>query len=105
MPTTPEAHALTHYLQPRLDAYVEELRQLCAIECPTTSKPGVDEAGAWVRLWGAARGWDVRDLTHGGGGATLWGPASWGCPRGSRLLSLTHLILDNHHGHPSGCAV
>src|SRR5689334_4933257 len=60
MPATPEAQALTTYL--------EELRQLCAIECPTASKPGVDEAGAWVRRWVAARGWELRawpDATAG----------------------------------------
>ena len=70
MPTTPEAQALAAYLQPRLPTYLEELRQLCAIECPTSYKPGVDEAGAWVRRWAAARGWELRiwpDQTAGDG--------------------------------------
>src|SRR5689334_16866058 len=61
MPTTPEAQALTSYLEAHLNDYVEQLRQLCAIDCPTASKPGVDEAGAWVRRWVAARGWELRD--------------------------------------------
>src|SRR5205085_1221560 len=68
MPTTPEARALTAYLEPLLPTYLEELRQLCAIECPTSHKPGVDEAGAWVRRWTAARGWELRvwsDATAG----------------------------------------
>src|SRR5688572_27034755 len=59
--TTPEAQALTAYLEARRPAYLEELRQLCAIECPTSSKAGVDEAGAWVRRWLAAREWELRD--------------------------------------------
>ena len=37
MTTTPDAQALTGYLEARLPAYLEELRQLCAIECPTAS--------------------------------------------------------------------
>ncbi|MFL5807397.1 MAG: M20 family metallopeptidase, partial [Roseiflexaceae bacterium] len=61
MPTTPEAQALTSYLESQRATYLEELRQLCAIECPTASKAGVDEAGAWVRRWVAARGWELRD--------------------------------------------
>ncbi len=61
MPTTTEAQALTGYVEQRLETYLDELRQLCAIECPTSSKPGVDEAGAWVRRWVAARGWELRE--------------------------------------------
>ena len=65
---TPEAQALTAYLEARLPAYLEDLRQLCAIECPTSSKAGVDEAGAWVRRWLESRAWEVRawpDITAG----------------------------------------
>jgi len=57
---TTEAQALTAYLEARLPTYLEELRQLCAIECPTSSKAGVDEAGAWVRRWLESREWEVR---------------------------------------------
>lgn len=57
MPIAPQA--LTTWLTPRLDTYIEELRQLCAIECPTSHKPGVDEAGVWVRGWAVARGWEL----------------------------------------------
>ncbi|NTW02130.1 MAG: M20 family metallopeptidase [Oscillochloris sp.] len=56
------AQALQNWMQPRLETYLEELRQLCAIECPSSHKPGVDEAGAWVRTWAAARGWPVIDF-------------------------------------------
>ena len=57
---TTEAQALTAYFEPRLPTYMEELRQLCAIECPTSSKAGVDAAGAWVRGWVQRRGWELR---------------------------------------------
>ncbi len=57
---TPEAQALTAYLETHLPSYLEELRQLCAIECPSSSKAGVDEAGAWVRRWLAGRSWQLR---------------------------------------------
>ena len=53
-------HTLQTYLTPHLDTYLEELRQLCAIECPTSSKVGVDEAGEWVARWGRRRNWEVK---------------------------------------------
>ena len=68
---TPEAQALTAYLDARLPAYVEELRQLCAIECPTASKAGVDEAGAWVRRWMGSRGWELREWPDAQAGDSL----------------------------------
>ncbi len=67
---TPEAQALTAYLETYRDTYLNELRALCAIECPTASKAGVDAAGAWVRSWVQARGWELRswpDATSGDG--------------------------------------
>src|SRR2546430_1922468 len=70
---TAEAQALTAYLETRLTAYLEDLRQLCAIECPTSSKADVDQAGAWVRRWLATREWEVRawpDATAGDSLAT-----------------------------------
>src|SRR6185503_10606725 len=78
MVTTPEAQAITAYLELHLPTYLEELGQLCAIECPTSAKAGVDEAGAWVRRWAAARGWELRDWPDETAGdslvATLRGP-------------------------------
>jgi glutamate carboxypeptidase len=62
--------ALIHYGETRLSTYVQELRELCAIECPTSSKPGVDQAGAWVQQWATRRGWGVQvwpDPTAGDG--------------------------------------
>jgi glutamate carboxypeptidase len=89
MPTTPEAQALTSYLEAHRATYLEELRQLCAIECPTSSKAGVDQAGAWVRSWVEARGWELRDWpdqTVGDGlVATLRGAAQ------PRIMLVAHL--------------
>ena len=89
MPTTPEAQALTSYLEAHLDDYLEELRQLCAIECPTASKTGVDEAGAWVRRWVAERGWELREWPDPSVGdglvATVRGAG------GPRMLLAAHL--------------
>ena len=39
MTTTPDAQALTGYLEARLPAYLEELRQLCAEELPEYVQP------------------------------------------------------------------
>ncbi|MEI8306979.1 MAG: M20/M25/M40 family metallo-hydrolase [Chloroflexales bacterium] len=59
--TTDLASDLVSWMQPRLETYIEELRQLCAIECPSSHKPGVDVAGAWVRAWAVTRGWTITD--------------------------------------------
>ena len=80
---------LRDYLTPQLDAYIEELRQLCAIECPTSSKEGVDEAGEWVARWGRRRNWEVKrwkDDTAGDSIAfTILGKG------GPRILLAAHL--------------
>ncbi|MBK9711341.1 MAG: M20 family metallopeptidase [Kouleothrix sp.] len=89
MTTTPDAQALTGYLEARLPAYLEELRQLCAIECPTASKPGVDQAGAWVRRWLSGRSWKLREWPD-----TLAGDSLVATARGRgrlRVLLAAHL--------------
>src|SRR5258705_4095238 len=68
---TTEAQAMTAYLEARLPAYLDDLRQLCSIECPTSSKAGVDDAGAWVRRWLASRGWEVRQWPDATAGDSL----------------------------------
>jgi glutamate carboxypeptidase len=84
-----EARALVAWLEPRLATYLEELRALCAFECPTSYKPGVDAAGAWVLDWVARRGWEVErfpDATAGDGlVATLYGSGSM------RAMLVAHL--------------
>lgn len=80
---------LRDYLTPQLHTYIEELRQLCAIECPTSSKAGVDEAGEWVARWGRRRNWEVKrwkDDTAGDSIAfTILGKG------GPRILLAAHL--------------
>lgn len=89
--TTTAAPALAAYVEARLDTYLDELRALCAIECPTASKIGVDIAGAWVRHWIAARNWTVQDFPDGEVGdgfvATLRGDT----PGGLRAMLVAHL--------------
>lgn len=51
---------LTHFFEERLSTYLQELAQLCAIECPTSSKQGVDQAADWVQHWATQRGWEVQ---------------------------------------------
>ncbi|HEU4327741.1 MAG TPA: M20 family metallopeptidase [Roseiflexaceae bacterium] len=88
---TRESQALLAYLAPRLEMYLEELRQLCAIECPTAYKPGVDEAGAWVRRWAAGRGWELRDWPDDTVGDGLVLTLRGGTPGGLRVLLAAHL--------------
>src|SRR5215207_1079124 len=68
---TTEVQALTAYLEARRPAYLDDLRQLCSIECPTSSKAGVDEAGAWVRRWLVSRGWELRQWPDATAGDSL----------------------------------
>jgi glutamate carboxypeptidase len=89
MPITPEAQALTSYFEAHLNDYINELRQLCAIECPTASKPGVDQAGAWVRSWAAARGWELRDWPALAAGDGLVATAHG--TRAARIMLVAHL--------------
>lgn len=91
MAISADAAALTDYLARRQDAYLEELRQLCAIECPTSYKPGVDEAGTWVRGWVAGRGWELRVWPDESAGDGLLITLPGGDPQGARLLLAAHL--------------
>lgn len=90
-PTSTEATAIANYLEPRLPGYVDELRQLCAIECPTAYKAGVDRAGAWVREWAAARGWEIRDWSDAEVGDSVVLTVRGGSPDGPMLLLAAHL--------------
>lgn len=57
-----DVEQLTHFFEEALPAYLEELAQLCAIECPSSSKAGVDQAAAWVKVWAARQSWDVQSF-------------------------------------------
>lgn len=66
-----DSTSLQAWLHERQAAYIEELRQLCAIECPTSAKSGVDEAGAWVRAWVAPHNWDLHSFADPIAGDTV----------------------------------
>lgn len=83
--------ALTNYLAPRLPTYLDELRQLCAIECPTAHKPGVDQAGAWVRAWVTARGWQLHAWPDDQAGDGLVATISGNNAAGLRIMLVAHL--------------
>lgn len=89
--TTAEAAALIAYLEPRLEAYIADLTQLCAIECPTADKSGVDQAGAWVRRWAAGRDWEVRDWVDPDAGDSLALTVRGDAPNGPLILLAAHL--------------
>lgn len=91
MPPTFEAGLLVSHLEARLSTYLEELRELCAIECPTAYKPGVDEAGAWVRRWVSARGWEVLEWPDAEVGDSLVATLRGGAPEGARVMLVAHL--------------
>jgi glutamate carboxypeptidase len=89
MPTETDAARLQAYLAARQAAYLHDLTLLCAMECPTTSKEGVDTAGAWVAARAAARGWSIRRWESETAGdcilLTLRGSGS------ARVLLIAHL--------------
>lgn len=91
MTTTAEARTLVAQIGPRGEMYIEELRQLCAIECPTASKPGVDAAGAWVRRWVRERGWELREFPDEQVGDGLLATVRGGTPGGLRVVLAAHL--------------
>lgn len=92
MTTTPHApQEITAHLEPRREQYLFELSQLCAIECPTSSKTGVDQAGAWVRDWVNERDWELRDFPDDHVGDGLLATLRGGNPNGLRVLLTAHL--------------
>jgi glutamate carboxypeptidase len=92
MAKTAEAEALIAYLEPKVDAYLEELRQLCAFECPTSSKAGVDQAGKWVEQWTQSRpSWNLRMWTDDIAGDSLLFTVRGGTSGGLRVLLVAHL--------------
>ncbi len=91
MSMTIDTQNLAAYLEARLPTYLDELRQLCAIECPSASKAGVDRAGAWVRDWATRRGWGMRVWHDADAGDGLLVTLRGGARRGPRVLLAAHL--------------
>src|SRR4051794_3284548 len=86
MPEQHEATILTNGLASSLPTYIEELGQLCAIECPTEHKPGVDDAAAWVRRWTNRRNWKARTVPDSTAGDSVVVELAGGTPGGVRIL-------------------
>lgn len=90
--TSTIAGSLLAYLEPQLEGYCEELRQLCAVECPTSSKLGVDEAGAWVSRWvSPRRSWAIRRWPDEMVGDSLLYSLRGRAQGGLRALLVAHL--------------
>ncbi len=85
------ASTISAHLERGVNTYIAELRQLCAIECPTLSKTGVDSAGAWVRDWTAERAWDIRDWPDDAAGNSFVVDVAGGTPSGPRIMLAAHL--------------
>lgn len=91
MPEPSQTDRLLAALETALPSYLEELRQLCAIECPTEYKPGVDVAAAWVRQWTDRRGWSTRTVPDATAGDSVIVDLPGGTPGGPRVLLAAHL--------------
>jgi glutamate carboxypeptidase len=91
MPEQNGADRLAAHLEAALPTYLDELRQLCAIECPTEYKPGVDDAAAWVRRWTNRRRWTARTVADATAGDSVVVELAGGTPGGLRVLLAAHL--------------
>jgi glutamate carboxypeptidase len=86
------------WLTSRLPQFVNELRQLCAIDSPTGNQAGINAVGNWISRWATERGWAIRtfpDALAGQGVAiTMTGSGS------------LHVLLAAHLDtvHPFGTA-
>jgi glutamate carboxypeptidase len=91
MTATTEAKTLASHLERRLPTYLEELRVLCAFECPTVSKSGVDMVGAWVKSRARARGWKLRSWPDELVGNSLVATVQGGTKHGPAIMLVAHL--------------
>ncbi|MEM8535249.1 MAG: M20/M25/M40 family metallo-hydrolase, partial [Chloroflexota bacterium] len=82
---------INNYLTKHLSTYLEELHQLCAVECPTHHKPGVDEAGVWVHQWATRRGWEIQTWPDSTVGDSLAVSIPGGNDHAPQLLIAAHL--------------
>jgi len=65
------SRSIVDYLHTRLPAYLEELRQLCAIDSRTGYRVGIGEMDAWIRSWIDGRGWSVETVPDPAAGDSL----------------------------------
>lgn len=90
-PKTAEARIISSWLDERLARYVESLRELCSIECPSGFKTGVDSACQWVQVWASQRGWHVERYPDAQAGDSLSVSLHGGADRGTNFLLAAHL--------------
>jgi glutamate carboxypeptidase len=90
-PRTTEAEAVSSWVEHRLATYVESLRELCSIECPSGFKAGVDSACQWVHDWAVHRGWKVDRFPDSQAGDSLSVSLHGGAVRGTKFLLAAHL--------------
>jgi glutamate carboxypeptidase len=86
-PRTTEARAISSWLEQHLGGYLESLRELCSIECPSGSKPGIDFACQWVQDWTINRGWNVKRYSDAEAGDSLVVSLGGGSRRPKFLLA------------------
>lgn len=88
---TAPAAMIASYMEERLAPYIEGLRQLCAIECPSGFAPGVNSACSWVERWSRARGWQVERRDDAEAGASLVVTLQGEAEQGRNILLAAHL--------------
>ncbi len=81
---------LTEFLQRREPQYLENLRQLCAIESPTGYAPGINAMCDWVQAWCRAEGLATERYPDVDAGDSLV-VAFKGAYPGPRILLAAHL--------------
>ncbi len=90
-PKSAEARAISSWLDQRLANYLESLRELCSIECPSGFESGVNAACLWVQDWALQRGWNVERYSDAQAGDSLCVSVRGGANRGPKLLLAAHL--------------
>jgi len=88
---TAQAAIISSYMEERLAAYLDALKELCAIECPSGFALGVNSACSWVEDWSRARGWDIQRYDDPTAGASLIVSLTGTGKRGRNVLLAAHL--------------
>lgn len=90
-PRTAEGRAISSWMEERIATYIESLRELCSIECPSGFKPGVDAACRWVQDWAGRRGWKVDRYPDSEAGDSLAISLRGGAVGGLNVFLAAHL--------------